>query len=172
MASLEHGIQLELFPTRKRCCVCDVVKPLTEFHRKSAARDGLQSQCRACNIEAAKEFHADNVEHCRARIKAWMRKVDLENKRRVFEYLVAHPCVDCGERDPVVLEFDHLRDKVAGVAQLLHAHVKWPIVEAEIAKCEVRCANCHRRRTAIGNRWFRTLQDPWAARGSNPDLTD
>jgi hypothetical protein len=46
----------------------------------------------------------------------------------------------------VVLEFDHLRDKRATVSVLLR-DAEWATVMAEIAKCEVRCANCHRRRT-------------------------
>jgi len=71
--------------------------------------------------------------------------VDQENKRRVFEYLLDHPWVDCGESDPAVLELDHQRDKSSGVAELLHTHVRWEVVAAEIEKCEVRCANCHRR---------------------------
>src|SRR4051794_36986150 len=54
---------------------------------------------------------------------------------------------DCGETDPVVLEFDHLRDKEFDIASGIHYHA-WSKVLAEIAKCEVVCANCHRRRTA------------------------
>jgi hypothetical protein len=68
-----------------------------------------------------------------------------------IEYLVAflreHPCMDCGESDPVVLEFDHLRDKEFGIAQGLRDR-EWQSVLDEIAKCDVVCANCHRRRTA------------------------
>jgi hypothetical protein len=63
-------------------------------------------------------------------------------------YFRAHPCVDCGERDPIVLEFDHLRDKAFTIGQAL-AKRSWQSILDEIKKCEVVCANCHRRRTAI-----------------------
>ncbi len=49
--------------------------------------------------------------------------------------------------DPVVLEFDHLRDKKFGIAAGLRDR-EWQSVLDEMAKCEVVCANCHRRRTA------------------------
>ena len=49
--------------------------------------------CKPCNISRAKRFHAEHLEHCRSRITGWMRKVDLENKRRVHLYLLEHPCV-------------------------------------------------------------------------------
>jgi hypothetical protein len=47
----------------------------------------------------------------------------------------------------VVLEFDHLRDKLFSVGQDLSRR-SWSSILAEIEKCEVVCANCHRRRTA------------------------
>jgi hypothetical protein len=174
MVKRERWSQSELFPTpeSKRCGRCRVIKPLADFHRRRAARDGRQSWCRVCSIAHAKRFHADNLELCRRRISAWMQRVDQENKRRVLEYLRDHPCVDCGEADPVVLEFDHQRDKVRGIAELLHAHVRWKVIAEEIAKCEVRCANCHRRRTATRGGWFRVAAETWAARGSNPEPTD
>lgn len=146
-----------LFPIDpvKRCTRCGVIKPLDAFHRKTAARDGRQSRCRECNIETAKAHHADHLEHSRSRISEWARRVNDRNKRRVLAYLRAHPCTDCGETDPVVLEFDHRGDKTHGIAELLHWHVRWEVIAAEIAKCEVRCANCHRRRTAQRSGWFR-----------------
>ena len=75
------------------------------------------------------------------------RKLMLERTRYLFAYFEAHPCMDCGETDPVVLEFDHLRDKSFNIGQDL-ARRAWKSVLDEIEKCEVVCANCHRRRTA------------------------
>jgi hypothetical protein len=65
----------------------------------------------------------------------------------IVAYLREHPCADCGEADPLVLEFDHLRDKKFSIASVWRDH-KWETVLDEMAKCEVVCANCHRRRTA------------------------
>jgi hypothetical protein len=67
------------------------------------------------------------------------------------------PCVDCGESDLRVLDFDH-RDPAAkreNVGTLLTKPVSWRQILEEIEECDVRCANCHRRRTAEMNGWFR-----------------
>ncbi len=68
----------------------------------------------------------------------------------VLDYFHTHPCVDCGIGEPVVLEFDH-RDP-----RMKTANVGWLIcsgsledLKAEIAKCDVRCGNCHRRKTLL-----------------------
>lgn len=64
-------------------------------------------------------------------------------------YLKEHPCVDCGEADPVVLDFDHKdkKTKTASISKLMYGHRKWESILPEVRKCVVRCANCHRRRT-------------------------
>lgn len=129
----------------KRCGHCGEWKPRSEFHKHRGTADGLQRNCKPCNIEIAKQFHAQNLEHCRERISKRSRLLRQENFVRLVEYLLEHPCTDCGETDPVVLEFDHLRDKEANVSALIHR--PWRTVEEEIEKCEVVCANCHRRRT-------------------------
>ncbi len=57
------------------------------------------------------------------------------------------PCSDCGERYPhYVMDFDHLGDKKDDVSQIAN-HGSWKQLKAEITKCEVVCANCHRKRT-------------------------
>lgn len=85
-----------------------------------------------------------------ARVRESERKSYANHPRRqfVFEYKKAHPCVDCGESDPVVLDFDHVTGvKVMSIARLLgNKHTIESLLE-EIAKCEMRCANCHRRKT-------------------------
>jgi hypothetical protein len=82
------------------------------------------------------------------------------NRRFVAEYLSTHPCIDCGEPDPVVLEFDHRdpRTKRADVSRLIHTSTL-PAVRAELLKCDVRCANCHRIRTAAQFGSYRLGED-------------
>jgi hypothetical protein len=55
-----------------------------------------------------------------------------------------------------VLEFDHLRDKEFGIGAGL-VQKGWETILAEIEKCEVVCANCHRRRTAQRQGTLRTI---------------
>lgn len=142
-----------LFPVDdvKRCCTCKSVKPLAQFSRLRRARDGRQPSCRACNAA----YHRANWERHMAQIRARTKRRRAATRAWVIEYLRGHPCVDCGESDIVVLEFDHLRDKRANVSVLVQNGELWQ-VRAEIEKCEVVCANCHRRRTAHRGRWYRT----------------
>ena len=57
-------------------------------------------------------------------------------------------CVDCGTHDLRVLDFDHVvPGKTANVLDLARRAVKEEQLTKEIRLCEVRCANCHRRRT-------------------------
>lgn len=72
---------------------------------------------------------------------------------------MSHPCIDCGEQDVLVLQFDHVRgQKLQSISELVKAGYAWKAIEAEIAKCEVRCANCHARRTAKQRRYHAYLE--------------
>lgn len=130
----------------KRCGRCGEHKPLTEFHRDRARADGLQQKCKPCNIELNKQWYRDNPDARSRRMDAYAKQRRLERHALIFEYLLEHPCVDCGETDPVVLDFDHLRDKVGNISSMLRH--RWSTILAEIEKCEVVRANCHRRREA------------------------
>jgi hypothetical protein len=78
-----------------------------------------------------------------------MRSVVSTKRVYVMKYLMTHPCVDCREAELVLLEFDHVRgSKKYGINTLLTNNCSIVTLVAEIDKCEVRCANCHRRKTA------------------------
>lgn len=95
-----------------------------------------------------REHYARNIEAQRARIRQQKQRWRREVKAWLGRYLADHPCVDCDEDDPVVLEFDHVRgQKKFNIGDAVRTTQSLKAVLAEVAKCEVRCANCHRRRT-------------------------
>ena len=76
------------------------------------------------------------------------------NRELITEYLRQHRCVDCGESDLRVLEFDHVRGKKErNISNLVREGWAWQRIASEIAKCDVRCANCHRRKTVEQFGW-------------------
>jgi hypothetical protein len=79
------------------------------------------------------------------------KKHRIRIRTKLYEYLSDKKCIDCGEDDPIVLEFDHQdpKTKIKNVASMLSGHYSWSSVLSEIMKCKVRCANCHRRKTYI-----------------------
>lgn len=140
----------------KKCVTCHIHKAHAEFNRRTAARDGLQDRCRSCS----RQWYVDNrVEHAE-RVRVRNNRVRAEHRLRLLDYLSRHPCVDCGESDVRVLEFDHRPDerKTAELGTLIASCFSWPVVEREIAKCDVRCANCHRRITSARAGWGKHLR--------------
>ena len=76
------------------------------------------------------------------------RKARREMKRLwLRNYLADNPCIDCGESDPIVLEFDHQGDKSFTIGAVASVSPAFNRLIAEVAKCQVRCANCHRKKT-------------------------
>ena len=74
------------------------------------------------------------------------------NFQLLTEVKLASGCVDCGYKEhPAALDFDHLpgQEKYRDISRMLN--VARSTLLAEIAKCEVVCANCHRIRS-----WERT----------------
>ena len=101
------------------------------------------------NASARKYYHA-NREKVKAKVNECGRRLAKRNRDYIEAYLLAHPCVDCGETDPVVLEFDHVRGaKKREVTAMGWRRCAIKTIQAEIDKCEVRCANCHKRATHI-----------------------
>jgi hypothetical protein len=65
----------------------------------------------------------------------WREARIRANKRFVYDYLSCHPCIDCGERDLDVLEFDHIdpESKAFGISKSYNYTLK--TIKREIEKC-------------------------------------
>ena len=135
----------------KTCTQCKEEKLLEEFQKKSSSKDGHTNLCKPCK-RSYDNNHYNSSETRKDYIRTNQNRRERETERYIVKYLLENPCVDCGELDIIVLEFDHVRgDKRGNVSILKRSSLK--AVKEEIEKCEVRCANCHRRKTAKQFGW-------------------
>lgn len=138
----------------KVCARCATVKPASEFPTRRSKTYSPSAYCYPCQREYSKDHYRRNKEKHNARRLRHCNEYRARNRRLIAEYLAIHHCVDCGEEDPVVLEFDHVRGtKRWEVSRFVGAGWAWSTVLEELAKCEVRCTNCHRRKTATQMSW-------------------
>lgn len=142
----------------KECARCRELKPTTEFRLKNPKTGLLTSYCIPCIRANSKAHYEANKAAYIARANARSDAQRLHRQKLLMEYFEWHPCVDCGETDGRVLEFDHLRDKDFNIGNALRDR-PWDLILAEMDKCEVVCANCHRRRTARRVGYLRLLLD-------------
>ncbi len=141
----------------KVCGICKTEKDESDFHRNKTKRDGLQTKCKQCQTAYIRRHYLLNKTYYLKKARASNIIQFARNRKLLPEYLSTHPCVDCGEHDPIVLEFDHVRGKKLNSISILAYSLgaSSQRIQDEIAKCEVRCANCHRRKTAIQFGWGR-----------------
>jgi len=85
----------------------------------------------------------------RKNLYAAQKRHRIKVREKLFVFLSKKSCFDCGEKDPIVLDFDHNnpKNKFKTIGKMLSGHYSWESVEREINKCDIRCANCHRRKT-------------------------
>lgn len=112
------------------CSTCKKRKSVLDFDKSNATKHKYLYSCKKCLN------------------KQRLGRVRNSNEN-LINYLSEHPCIDCGIGDPLILQFDHLRDKERNIATMVKIGLRWPKIFKEIQKCEVVCANCHARRTAI-----------------------
>ena len=87
----------------KRCCTCHLWKKFEDFHLRAGSRDGRQARCRSCT----RNWYEANKQEHKARTKLRSDGVRVTNRALMKDYLLKHPCVECGETDLRVLDFDH-----------------------------------------------------------------
>lgn len=132
----------------KVCNTCHESKPLSEFSfRKNRGKH--VARCKACHAAYLRDYYSRNKEKYAEKNKRDLPKYRKRNREYLVEYLKSHPCVDCGEKDIEVLQFDHVDFLMGANKARVTSHNASSLkrLQEEIDKCEVRCANCHVRRT-------------------------
>jgi hypothetical protein len=121
----------------KLCGRCGKQKSFEEFHRRGK---GHQAWCKICRqAYDAAYFQAERPRVMATKRRRWRELVQWHN-----ELKESMPCADCGAFfHHAAMTWDHLpgEEKVTEVSQL--RRISRRAVLAEIAKCELVCANCH-----------------------------
>lgn len=101
--------------------------------------------------ERQKKAQRESVKRRRAKVNETKKK----QREALMQYLREQkkcPCADCGQSFPsICMDFDHVRgEKTGDLSVMANQCVTIGILDAEIAKCDLVCANCHRIRTFGG----------------------
>ena len=143
----------------KVCSGCGHTKAQDQFDWKYFAGGIRKSRCKACVSHYSKQHYLQNKEAYKRRGVINGRLSRRRLATLVFQYLEENPCVDCGQSNPVLLDFDHRGDQFKSISEMIKSRYSWNRIKEEISKCDVRCANCHRLKTAKQFGWKRLF---WA----------
>jgi len=147
----EINAKQNIQPCTKKCCRCGDPKEWPIEFAKKYRKNGVKyaGYCIECQRKAQRDSVNRKKDQYKERSKQFRDRLYKSNMRAVMAYLLSHPCVECGETDPLKLQFDHVNgDKSFTISHALR-HRKTDIIMEEIKKCEVRCASCHQKKTIL-----------------------
>ena len=112
-------------------------------------RNAPRAYCKPCDKEVKADYYKKNYTKLRAIIKR--RTQEYRDEATLFvNKIKSKPCSDCGQTfHPCAMDFDHVRGtKLRNISKIVcHIGRNLLKLKAELAKCELVCANCHRVRT-------------------------
>lgn len=141
----------------KKCSRCRKEKPLSEFTKKKSAKDGFNAACKECTRKVTKSHYKDNKKYYLEKASKRNRDLAPVLKAHILEHFQANPCVDCGETDWRLLEFDHVGEKKYNISEMVKNGYSLKALQREISECEVRCVKCHRLKTIEQFGWYQYL---------------
>ena len=134
----------------KQCSKCHEWKSEASFNYKVKRKGIRQSYCRACHKKYLKKHYEENSKYYKNKARVHTKRYQKKARQVIYEFKLGNPCVQCGEGDPRVLEFNHVdpSNKSHNVAEMVKAGYSVTSILKEVEKCEVLCANCHRIQTS------------------------
>jgi hypothetical protein len=145
----------------RTCSRCDQVKIETEFFFKDKKTGRRHSQCKDCYRANRGAHYAEHYAKYKTLYRERARKrrnvLKKEFRENMLAYLHGKTCEICGETDIRTFEFDHIDQtkKTFAVSQAVRLGYMWPEVTAELQKCRILCANCHKKHTASQANWYK-----------------
>jgi len=141
----------------RRCAKCALDLPAVRFDCRPNGR--WSAYCKTCLSLYCRHHYVKNSKLHNARRMEAQKRYVIRNRDFVSEYLSTHPCVDCGENERLLLEFDHIEpdNKKFEVSFIVRRGRSLKELQLEISRCVVRCAHCHRRRTARQFGWSKGI---------------
>ena len=137
----------------KYCKRCDLTLPIGAFSVASKRYDGVQAYCVECMKKYRIEYYQRN--------KASHVERNYKSRAKLRDYVLAlkaAPCKDCGvcyPAEPWLMEFDHREpDKKTNSIFYFVTSGSMRLLKEEVAKCDLVCVVCHRRRTAEYFGWL------------------
>lgn len=132
---------------RKRCGKCNQLQPLSNFNFKHKKLKKYQSKCKVCQSEYHSTWYAKNKQSCMDRARNNSAEYIDRNKDFVDKYKRKLGCKYCSESAPPALDFHHIKEssKKRNISDLIRDAVSIKTLLEEIKKCDVVCANCHRK---------------------------
>lgn len=144
----------------KLCAACNQEKETAAFRYKDKEKGWLQPYCIECNKEYQRKHYQNNKKLYYTKARAWEKEYRKSIYTWLSDYFRENPCVDCGENHIAVCDFDHVRGtKEYGISNMVRDKMARHDIEKEIEKCEVRCSNCHRKKTAKDFGWYQGVFD-------------
>ena len=132
----------------RTCSTCQIEKDLSSFSKKGT---GFQYTCKICHSLYRKEHYDRN----RSKYIERASKNRQKYREEFYDWLSKKQCMDCGNSDIRVLQFDHLGDKEFVISSKIGRCTLSSIMK-EIEKCDIVCANCHGIRTCERGGWYKT----------------
>ena len=132
----------------KQCCTCQQSFPLDSFNFRNVARGERSSSCRACQAIHRRKHYLSRRQHYIDQSGVYRDKRNEGIREFILSIKAKTPCADCGQIfHHYAMDFDHLPqyEKSFEISNALN--VSRERLVAELAKCELVCANCHRVRT-------------------------
>lgn len=109
----------------------------------SKKNKGLQPYCKDCNNKYHKQHYINNK-------KIYLNKSYAYRKQKATEFRrfkSTQSCKYCGENFWACLDFHHRNRKTKKfkINDICRGEVSDKILKKELEKCDVVCANCHRK---------------------------